>query len=181
MSRWSCGRLETGVRAKRYSKDCVKAILSLTMGPVAVIRGVADSMPQKSPRRFRGRTRRFCTVARKALKFPVTVSRVDTAPVSLPYSGSYGFAITFTESTTSMGRLIAALPVTGSATLGLLTRDPLCDARAPFMLIRPSGPRTTPGIKGSNASTRSCLFGAFKTVDLFMTDWSDEYVETGGS
>src|SRR5260370_432808 len=80
-----------------------------------------------------------------------------------------------------MGRLIAALPVTGSVAFALLTRDPPCDERAPFMLIRPSGPRTTPGIRGSNASTRSCLFGAFKTVDLSMTDWSDEYVERAGS
>src|SRR5208282_2886657 len=80
-----------------------------------------------------------------------------------------------------MGSLIAAAPVTGSVTLALLTSDPPCDALAPFILIRPSGPRTTPGIKGSNASMRSSLFGALTTVDLSITDWSDEYVESGGS
>src|SRR6266853_4553945 len=89
--------------------------------------------------------------------------------------------MTWTEETTSIGKLMAWPPVAGSVTLAEFTSQPACVACAPFMLIKPSGPRTTPGTRGSKASTRSCLFGAFKTVDLFMTDCSDEYVETGGS
>ena len=77
-----------------------------------------------------------------------------------------------------MGRLIAGLPVAGSVVFALLTREPPCDVRAPFILMSPSGPRTTPGIRGNNESARSCWFGAFKIVDLSMTDWSDESVET---
>src|SRR5260370_7733990 len=94
---WRWGRRDTGVGRKRCAKDWVNGSLFFTSGPVTVIRGVADSMPMKSPARFRGRTRRFCTVAWNALKLPVTVSTLDTAPVSLPYSGSYGFVITFTD------------------------------------------------------------------------------------
>ena len=54
VSRWSCGRLETGVRMKRYSKDCVKAILFFTRGPVTVIRGVADFNANEVPIAFSG-------------------------------------------------------------------------------------------------------------------------------
>src|SRR4051794_8572867 len=136
MSRWSCGRLATGIRRKRYSKDWVKAILSLTSGPVTVRRGVADSMPTKSPERFRARGNKFCTDKWKALKLLVTVSTLETAPASLPYSGSYGLGITLTDWTTSIGRFIAAFPVAGSVTLALFSNEPPCDERAPFMLIR---------------------------------------------
>jgi hypothetical protein len=80
----------------------------------------------------------------EALKLLVTVATLETAPASLPYSGSYGLAIICTDSTTSIGRFIAVLPVTGSVTLALFNSEPLCDDLAPFMLIRPSGPRTTP-------------------------------------
>lgn len=60
--------------------------------------------------------------------------------------------MTFTDSTTSIGRFIAVLPVTGSVTFELFNSEPPCDDLAPFILIRPSGPRTTPGIKGSKPS-----------------------------
>jgi hypothetical protein len=50
MSRSSGGRLEIGIRRKRYSKDWVKAILFLTSGPVTVSRGAAASMPTKCRR-----------------------------------------------------------------------------------------------------------------------------------
>ena len=60
MSRSSGGRLLTGVRTNRYSNDSVKATLFLMSGPVKVARGVAASIPTKSPSRLRGLGRRFC-------------------------------------------------------------------------------------------------------------------------
>jgi len=68
------------------------------------------------------------------------------------------------EETTSTGRFIAGLPVTGSVTLALFTSAPLCVLRAPFMLIWPSGPRTTPGIIGRALLKRSFTFGAARSV-----------------
>src|SRR5215468_8327548 len=42
------------------------------------------------------------------------------------------------------------------------------------MLIRPSGPRTTPGTSGSRLSTFSLVFGAASTVDwLIVVDCAD--------
>ena len=76
--------------------------------------------------------------------------------------------MTWTEDTTSIGRLIAGLPVAGSVTLALLTRAPLCVLRAPFMLIRPSGPRTTPGTIGNRLSKRSFTLGASAIVFSVM-------------
>src|SRR5271169_4320900 len=80
-----------------------------------------------------------------------------------------------------MGRFIAGLPVTGSVTLALLMRAPPCDERAPFILMRPSGPRTTPGIIGRTASIRSLLFGALRMADWPMVDCSDDSDEAAGS
>ena len=68
--------------------------------------------------------------------------------------------MTWTEDTTSSGRLIAGLPVAGSVTFELLTSAPLCVLLAPFRLMCPSGPRTTPGTSGSKLSRRSLRFGA---------------------
>src|ERR1700681_2948654 len=80
-----------------------------------------------------------------------------------------------------MGRFIAGLHVTGSVTLALLMRAPPCDERAPFILMRPSGPRTTPGIRGSTASMRSLLLGALRMADLPIVDCSDDSDAAGDS
>jgi hypothetical protein len=72
--------------------------------------------------------------------------------------------IVFTEETTSIGTLMAELPVAGSVTLALFTRAPLWVLRAPFGLIRPSGPRTTPGTRGNTLSNRSFTLGASAIV-----------------
>src|SRR5437764_244427 len=72
-----------------------------------------------------------------------------------------------------MGMLIAVSPVAGSVTSALLTSDPFCEACAPFMLIRPVGPRTTPGTRGSKLSTCSFRFGMRSTADspiVFVPD-----------
>ena len=63
-----------------------------------------------------------------------------------------------------MGTAIPALPVAGSVALALFTSAPLCVLRAPFMLMRPSGPRTTPGRVGRILSARSSMFGALRSV-----------------
>src|SRR5581483_1977995 len=76
---------------------------------------------------------------------------------------------------------MAALPVAGSVTLALLIRAPPCDERAPFILIRPSGPRTTPGISGSRESIRSLLFGALIMAEWPMVVWSDDSAGEGAS
>ena len=49
--------------------------------------------------------------------------------------------------------------------LAEFTSQPACVAWAPFMLIRPSGPRTTPGTRGSRLSIFSSWLGAASTVD----------------
>ena len=64
-----------------------------------------------------------------------------------------------------MGTFIAGPPAAGSDTLALSTSMPLCVSRVPLRLIRPSGPRTTPGTKGSKLSKRSSTLGASRTVD----------------
>ena len=67
-----------------------------------------------------------------------------------------------------MGRFIASAPVAGSVTFAEFTSHPPCVERAPFILIRPSGPRTTPGTRGSRLSTFSLVFGAASTVAWVM-------------
>ena len=52
---------------------------------------------------------------------PVFVSTFESAPVDLPYCGSNGSEITWTDETTSMGKLIAGPPEAGSVTLALFT------------------------------------------------------------
>src|SRR5271166_2219471 len=76
--------------------------------------------------------------------------------------------MTCTDDTTSMGRLMAELPVAGSVTLALFTSAPLWVLRAPFRLILPSGPRTTPGTSGSKVSKRSFTLGASAIVFSVM-------------
>src|ERR1035438_3900704 len=83
-----------------------------------------------------------------------------------------------TEETTSIGRLIAGVPEAGSVTLALFTRAPLWLLRAPFILIRPSGPRTTPGTSGSKLSNRWFALGASAMVSSEMVA---EDVETSAS
>ncbi len=63
-----------------------------------------------------------------------------------------------------MGRLIAGPPEAGSVTFALLTSAPLCVLRAPFILIRPSGPRTTPGTRGRSVSNFWSALGALSIV-----------------
>src|SRR5277367_687443 len=72
--------------------------------------------------------------------------------------------MTCTDATTSIGRLRAGLPVTGSVTFALFTSAPLCVLRAPFRLMCPSGPRTTPGTSGRVLSKPSFTFGALRSV-----------------
>ena len=91
---------------------------------------------------------------------PSLSRRRKLAPVNFPYCGSYGFDMTCTDDTTSIGRLIAGLPVAGSVTFALLTSAPLCVLLAPFRLMCPSGPRTTPGTSGRRDSNRSSRLGA---------------------
>src|SRR5215471_21271371 len=105
---------------------------------------------------------------RSLLKSPGRVSTFETAPVNLPYLGLYGVESTCTDETTSMGMLIAFSPVAGSVTSELLTRDPFSEERAPLILIRPLGPRTTPGTRGSKSSKRSSRFGMCSTVDWLI-------------
>ena len=132
-------------------------------------------MPEIVPSRSRKRGRKLFTETWKLSKLLVLVSRVETAPVSFPYCGSYGFDITSTEETTSIGTLIPGLPVAGSVALALFTRAPLWVVRAPFMLMRPSGPRTTPGSVGRTLSVRSSRFGAFRRVrDVIVPDGEAE-------
>ena len=74
-----------------------------------------------------------------------------------------------------MGTSIPGLPVAGSVALALFTSAPLCVFRAPFMLMRPSGPRTTPGSVGRTLSVRSSMFGAFRSVlDVTVPDGEGE-------
>ena len=72
--------------------------------------------------------------------------------------------MTCTDDTTSTGRLMAGLPVTGSVTFALLTNAPLCVLRVPLRLTCPSGPRTTPGMSGREPSKRSLTLGASRNV-----------------
>src|ERR1700720_3233217 len=51
--------------------------------------------------------------------------------------------MTCTDDTTSMGRLMAMPPVTGSVTLALFTSAPLCVLRVPLRLMWPSGPHNS--------------------------------------
>src|SRR5258706_4788205 len=82
--------------------------------------------------------------------------------------------MTWTEETTSIGRLIACPPVAGSVTFAEFTSQPACVACAPFMLMRPSGPRTTPGTRGRRLSILSLSLGAFSTVDwVIVLVWAD--------
>src|SRR5258708_2566595 len=68
VSRWSGGWVEIPVRTYRYSNDWVNASLSLRSGPVTVKRGVKDSMPTKSPPRFRGLGNMFRSEERRVGK-----------------------------------------------------------------------------------------------------------------
>jgi hypothetical protein len=72
-----------------------------------------------------------------------------------------------------------APPVTTSVTFALFNNVAPWDSLAPFMLIKPSGPRTTPGINGRRVSKRSFAFGAFFSVDSWIT--SRAFVSAGSS
>src|ERR1700747_129311 len=74
-----------------------------------------------------------------------------------------------------MGTLMPGPPVPGSVALALFTSAPLWVLRAPFRLMRPSGPRTTPGSVGKTLSARSSWFGAFlRVLDVIVTDGDGE-------
>src|SRR6266481_6260822 len=92
--------------------------------------------------------------------------------------------MTCTDATTSIGRLSAGPPVTGSVTFALFTSAPLWVLRVPLRLTCPSGPRTTPGMSGSELSNRSFTLGASRRVNhilavlvgfSFECGWSAEF------
>ena len=58
---------------------------------------------------------KLLTMVRQVLK-PFRVSILATPDENLPYSAAYGFGITSTESTASIGRSKPASPVDGSLT-----------------------------------------------------------------
>src|SRR5262249_53181623 len=89
--------------------------------------------------------------------------------------------MTCTDETTSIGRLMASPPVAGSVTFAEFTNQPACVDCAPFILIRPSGPRTTPGTNGNRLSNFSFRLGADSTVDWPIVVFWTESSETVGS
>src|SRR6266446_2323640 len=71
--------------------------------------------------------------------------------------------------------------VTGSVTFALFTRAPLCVLRLPLRLTRPSGPRTTPGMRGSKLSKRSFALGASRNVFSEIVSEGAESLVSAGS